>query len=129
MAKENTLDMFTETIRKDLLDGKYTPKPFKDSSSVEKHLITEMARLAKLGDFAYDPQIGEITLKFEEAQGIDLFGRLDDGRVVHNVLVEFFQAQGWDHVSCIPARIGNNKAIIRLRSDKLSAMELTKKTK
>lgn len=126
--KENhTIDLFAGQIRADLLAGKYTPAPFKLSSDVEKHLVKQMAAMAKLGDFSYDPSIGEVIIHFDESIGIDMFGRLDDGRVVHNVLVDFFEAQGWEKVSVIPARIGCNKALIRLQTNQLTAENLTKK--
>jgi hypothetical protein len=105
------------------LTKKVVPNAFKSQEEVEGFVSSQFKRLMELGDYSYDPSLGEIIISF--TPDLDVHKELPDERRVSTIVHDYFTAQGWQNVILIPGRTGAHKALVRLRHPTLLQLELT----
>ncbi|HEX9135945.1 MAG TPA: hypothetical protein VF905_03235 [Nitrospirota bacterium] len=119
----NTLD-HAQSVLMENLTMKLDPNNFKSQAEVEKFLSTQFKHLMKLGNYSYDPTIGEVVVSF--TPDLNVYKQLPDGRQISTIVHDYFTEQGWDSVIIIPGRTGAHNALVRLRHPTITSNELSR---
>lgn len=118
----NSLDLAKSVIMESL-HTRVDPSKFRNEAEVEKFISSQFKHLMKLGNYSYDPTLGEIIISFPAS--LNVFHKLPDERQVSTIMHDYFTNQGWQSVIIIPGRTGAHCAMVRLKHVMITATELT----
>jgi hypothetical protein len=132
MFDMNSLDAAKNQLKKELTE--FTGKPFrtfKTEQEVKDVFIGLFAKAMKLGNYSYDPTIGELSWYIGKEHEIDVFARVDDkeDRLVANIVREVLETDGWKKVIILPPVTGSNRILIKMQSDEIRSGVVTGVTK
>ena len=121
-SKVNTLDYAKQVITDSILNKKNDPLKFNTKEDISEFLMTRVPCILDLGDFSYDPTIGELNLSIVMDANLNevVGGEFSIGQHMRTHFLE----EGWAQCSIVPGRLGVHNTLIRLRHNTITSAEL-----
>jgi hypothetical protein len=126
MLDINSLEATKKLLKRELTEFSSKPlRTFKTEQEVKEVFLDLYGKALRMGNYAYDPTLGELCWHIGKEHELDVFARIEDDRLIANVVREILEDDGWTKVIVLPPVTGSNRILIKMQSDEIKAGVVT----